>query len=153
MVDAALLVDHMATQAILPLPSHSRANLYDPPAPDDRQLAPIDRAVRCLDRALEAETGEDAPTPEALLNARMLLSRVAFWVDYIPDPAAIFALDGGVQVAWKAGDRHVRLYCSPVPSKSYIYVSCSAGGKTIGSDITSQVDVFTLADGLRLLHP
>ena len=149
---ATPLIEDMASPAQY-LPNPSRPRSHEGLSHNGTQLAPIDRAVRCLDRALDASEGEDSPAPEALRDARTLLSQVSFWVDFIPDPAAIFAFDGGVEVAWKAGDRHLRLYCSPVQSKSYIYASRTIGGKTEGSEITHQVDVFTLADALRGLHP
>lgn len=117
-------------------------------------LAPIDRAVTCLDEAMKAQTTEDAPTPEALEKARELLNSVSFWVESVPEPAAIFSLDGGVQVAWKNDDLHLhlRLFCAPVQAKSYIYLSYTTDGKTAGSVILPSADVFTLADSFHWLR-
>jgi len=145
-------LDDMASPAqSLPIPKQRMP--HEVTSYDEVQLAPIDRAVRCLDRALEAGLSDEDPNPAALQEARMLLSKVSFWVDYIPDPAAIFAFDGGVEVAWKLEDRHLRLYCAADPKKTYVYASQTEGGKTLNSAITTQVDVFTLADGLRWLQP
>jgi hypothetical protein len=61
-------------------------------------------------------------------------------------------MDGGVQVAWKNGDLHLRLFCAPTPTKSYIYVSYTANGKTADSLMMPSVDVFTLADSVHWLR-
>lgn len=132
----------MATQArYLPLPQ-----------PDEgKQLASVDRAVLCLDFVADPED-EEAPRPEALAAARELLGKVSFWAGSVPEPVAIFALDGGVQVAWKGDDQHLRLFCAPVAADSYIYTSRTVNGKTSESQLTRHLDVFTLADGLRWLQ-
>jgi hypothetical protein len=114
----------------------------------------MDRAVACLDEAMRAQPDADAPTPEALDKARELLNSVSFWVDSVPEPATVFSLDGGVQVAWKNDDLHLhlRLFCAPEQSKSYIYISYTMDDKTAGSAMMPSVDVFTLADSLHWLQ-
>lgn len=142
----------MATQAqkLLPLPSsHTRKERTR-----EYALAPIDRAVASLDAAMkEPDLGEEKATTGAIEKARELLNSVSFWVGSIPEPDTIFSLDGGVQVAWKNDELHLhlRLFCAPVLSKSYIYVSQTARGKTHASALLP-ADVFTLADGLRWLR-
>jgi hypothetical protein len=144
----------MASQ-VKPLPlsrTHDSPEYGSPTGSNDMQLAPVDRVVACLDRAIDVQ-GEYPPDPDALLKARTLLSAVSFWAGgSIPDPVAIFEIDGGVQIAWKNNDLHLRLFCAPVASKSYIYKGRTINGRTASSAIMKSVDVFTLADGLRWLH-
>ena len=92
------------------------------------------------------------PNADALSSVVSLLSKVSFWVDSIPDPIAVIELDGGVQVAWRNNNQHLRLFCAPVAANSYIYTSRTVNGKTVESKLIRQVGVFTLVDGFQWLQ-
>ena len=114
--------------------------------------AKIDEIIAFLDNAANADTEEERASRDAVERAKSLVCHLSGWTESIPEPAAMFVKDGGIQIAWRGAEAHVRLFCAKDPNASYIYTSETVDGKTSKSDLTKQIGVFMLVDALKWLQ-
>lgn len=95
----------------------------------------------------------DADEPPATCYARQRIRTVieatAKWTK-IP-MGSVVPLDGGIQISWRAGNRHVRLFCAQDNShRSYLYKAIGSGNSRKSELLDA--NAVTLAQHLRWLH-
>ena len=136
--------------------------LFDPRPATDRKYphyapgrtsANVDALLKHIE-ALAKPTDDEPPSAGALQRARNLVTDVSAWTSLVPDPVAVFSIDGGVEIAWREDNRHLRLFCAASsPEKAFIYKSMVEDREITFSSVTHDVNIFTLAEGLRWLQP
>jgi hypothetical protein len=89
------------------------------------RIAQILEEIECL------RSGVEPPLPEAIDEAKSLLSSVHY---HIPE-GDVFEINQGVQVNWWEGNLHLRLFCSGLGSGSYIYKARTEDGEISSKEV------------------
>jgi len=93
------------------------------------------------------DDGEPPASASAKQRATLIINAASQWIK-IP-MGSIVPFDGGIQIAWRFDDRHVRLFCAATESEeSYIYKAVTKNERRTESEMI-QFDAVLLAQHLR----